>query len=175
MKVNGNMRFQKYTWLTLGTVHLVLVAIGAGHLSFWNLGEAGSWLQSYGEFTGSSRTYTFFAPGVADSVRARFDLYGEDGELVATDSLQPGTTREANLRVINIIEYLQNDLDDNNYRHLLALSWTGKMFARHPSAVSAVLRVETFDVPSMKEFREGLRYDWEPIYQAKFARKRRSE
>lgn len=166
--------YKKYIWLMLGIVHLGLVAFGAGHLTFWGMGKAGSWLQSYGEFTGSGRSYTFFAPGVADSVRAEFEMYGEDGELVATDYLEPGTTREANLRVINIIETLQNDLDDNRYRQLLAMSWAGKMFARHPSAASAVLKVETFDMPSMKEFREGLRYDWEPIYQARFMRRGRS-
>jgi hypothetical protein len=167
--VNGN--FRKYVWLTIGAIHLVLVACGAGHLSYWNMGLVGSWMESYGEFTGSARSYTFFAPNVADSVRAEFDLYDANDNFLMTDSLRAGTNREADLRVINIIEYLQNDLADNQYRRLLALSWMGKMFARHPSAVSAFLRVETFDVPSMKEFREGIRYDWEPIYQANFMRK----
>ncbi len=166
------MRSKQKIWLSLAVVQLGLAVCGAAHFPWWKLGGVGRWIQQYGVFTGSSSVFNFFAPSVGQSTRAEFDLYDKNDRFLATDHLPVGPSHEANLRAVNIVEFITNDLEDNNSRHLLSASWVAKMFARHPEASFIVLRVETFDVPYMEDYRRGERSTWQTVYRAKFAREK---
>ena len=165
---------KKIIWLLLALGNLFLAACGAGRVPWWKLGSPGLWIQHYGVFSGTSSTFAFFAPDVGTSMRAQFDLYDERGQFLSTDSLQKGPTREADLRITNIVEFIVNDLEDEQSRHLLSASWAGKIFARHPEAAFAVLRVQSYDIPTMNRYRNGVRYHWQTLYRAKFARERKA-
>jgi hypothetical protein len=157
-------------WLALALVHLVLVAGGAAHFGFWNYGVVGRALDTYGLVSGAASSYPFFAPVVGTSIRARFQLFDGKDFLIATDDLVNGATRETNLRLSNIVEMIDHDISNDGTRRLLASSWAGKIFARHPQATKLKLFVETFDLPTMQEYRQGTRYDWQAIYTANFGR-----
>lgn len=157
--------------LILALTHLVLVACGASHFYFWNFGSVGRVLDRYGILSGAGNSYPFFAPVVGTSIRAQFDLFDKNGKKIGEDDLMNGATREINLRISNIVEMIDEDITQEETRHLLAASWVGKIFARHPEASKVTLRVETFDLPPMEEYKKGERYDWEQIYTASFAKK----
>ena len=159
-------------WLAIALCHLLLVGFGAAHLKFWNWGTAGQWLDRYGMLSGAGSTYPFFAPVVGTSIRAEFDLFDSQKRRIGTDNLMASASREMGLRLSNIVEIIDEDINNRETRRLLATSWAGKMFARHPEAASLTLRVETYDLPSMAEYREGKRYDWESLYRATFNRGR---
>lgn len=164
-----NLKMKRF-WGVTAVTHLVLVALGALHVGFWNWGPLGRDLDTYGLLSGAGSSYPFFAPVVGTSIRAEFDLFDASGAGVGTDRLMNGATRETNLRLSNIVEMIDEDLMNDENRHLLGASWAGKIFARHPTASKLTLRVETFDLPTMQEYRGGLRYDWETIYKATYAR-----
>ncbi|WP_438029836.1 hypothetical protein [Sorangium sp. So ce233] len=156
---------------------LVVLAAAAGHLGLVivlgafqaDLG-CGRWLAdamaSYGTLSGADSGYAFFAPAVASPPSATFEIVDATGA-VTTDRLKPGTSSEADLRAGNIVGrfWLQHD---QALKRSIAASWAGKMFARHPGAVSVVVRVEECEVASMHAYRQedGLRCHWH--YQAKF-------
>ena len=173
VRASGRPSQAARVWMALALLHLVLVVAGATHFYFWDYGKIGRALDRYGLLSGAASSYPFFAPEVGTSIRARFELYDPSGKRIATDDLAHGATREADLRLSNIVEMIDEDLTDDRTRHLLAASWAGKIFARHPHATRLKLSVETYDLPTMSEYRAGLRYDWEPIYTAEFGRKPR--
>jgi hypothetical protein len=159
-------------WGLLAAIHLTLVVCGAAGVSFWNWGKLGAGLSYYGLVTGASSSYGFFAPGIGTGLRAQFDVYDLKGQYETTDVLETGTNRETDLRIYDIIETLSDDIDNDQNRKLLGASWAGKIFSRHPEASRVFLRVETIDIPTMMEYREGVRYGWEPRYRADFHRRR---
>jgi hypothetical protein len=157
--------------LILSIIHLGLVICGAAHLHFGRFGHLGHWIDRYAQISGAGASYPFFAPVIGTTIRAQFDLYDWQHRGLGTDDLVSGLSRESELRIYNVIQMIDEDLFNDENRHMLASSWAGKILARHPEADSVKLRVEVFDLPSMAEFRQGIRWDWEPIYRATFIRK----
>ncbi|WP_433936434.1 hypothetical protein AB3662_17300 [Sorangium cellulosum] len=156
---------------------LVVLAAAAGHLGLvivlgafpidlgWG-GRLADALASYGMLSGADSGYSFFAPAVGSPPSATFEIMDAKGA-VLTDGIKPGTNSEADLRAGNIVGrfWLQ---DDQALKRSIAASWAGKMFARHPGAVSVVVRVEECEVASMHAYLQGdgFRCHWH--YQAKF-------
>ena len=60
------------------------------------------------------------------------------------------------------------DPAEQQLRHDLAASWATAMLARHPSARSATVWVEAFEVPSMSEYRADHRPRWVRLFSATF-------
>jgi hypothetical protein len=159
-------------WRALG-----VLAAAAGHLGLVvvlgafqaDLG-CGRWLAdalaSYGTLSGADSGYAFFAPAVASPPSATFEIVDATGAVV-TDGLKPGTSSEADLRAGNIVGrfWVQGD---PALKRSIAASWAGKMFARHPGAVSVVVRVEECEVASIHAYRQGDGFMCRWHYQAKF-------
>jgi hypothetical protein len=85
----------------------------------------------------------------------------------ATDVLETGVSREADIRVRNIIGMFWLE-ENQRVRRSLVASWAGKVLARHPDADSVVVRLDTFELPSMAEYRDGKTAGWKMNYRAKF-------
>lgn len=157
--------------LGVAGAHLGMVAIGASTLSLGGTGLLGSALDEYGALSGASSRYGFFAPGVTSQLGVRFDVI--DGAGVTTSaSLENGASREADIRVGNIIDQFgrlgDDDEESARLRRSLAASLAGKMFARRPEAIAVVVRLETFTPVAMEAWRRGERPQWSPLYTAKF-------
>ncbi|WP_437875807.1 hypothetical protein [Sorangium sp. So ce513] len=152
--------------LAAATAHVVMVCLGALQVRVGDEGWARRALTYYGLLSGADSGYSFFAPGVGTTLSARFQVNGANGE-IAADTLETGVSREADIRVKNIIGMFSLE-EDPMVRRSLVASWAGKVLARHPDADSVVVRLDTFDLPSMAEYREGKSTGWTLNYRARF-------
>ena len=164
----NDVSVQKRGILGLGIVHLFLVVMGAASI------DVGAWkgfgfpLYLYSEITGANSGYGFFAPGVGSDLRATFEIKRADGTK-GVDRLQRGKWKEADLRVTNIIGKFWEEVQNEERRRALTASWAGKILARHAGAREVKVKVESFEVPSMEDYRSGVRPNWESYYEATYA------
>jgi hypothetical protein len=155
--------------LALG--HVILVVFGAAsstpEADQPNAGIITNSIGYYATLSGADNGYGFFAPGVAAELRATFTMTDAQGR-TWTDTLESSTSHEAELRVTGIVcMYVFERL-----RGGLLHSWAATMFGRHPEAVEVRIDVEIYDPPTMEEFREGMRAEWEILDTAVFQRNR---
>ena len=142
--------------------------MGASGLRYSWAGRFEPVLNYYGELTGSGQSYGFFAPGVWGQIRASFDVIDKNDHSTPV-SLDTGLSREAGLRVGNIInEFTEQAEDLVKLQRSLSSSLAGTVFGRYPEATKVVVRLEEFLPVSMQEFRAGSRAHWKPIYTATY-------
>lgn len=157
--------------LSLGFLHLMLVLLGACH---FNLGDRGGVVDSliahYAALSGADSGYGFFAPGVGSQLRANFELETKPGKAIVT-SLSQGEHREFYLRVSNIISTFFEEVADTEIRQSLAASWAGKVLHRYRDCDTITVKLESYHMPSMGQYRKGARGRWLPFYSAKFSLK----
>lgn len=148
-------------------LHLTFVGLGAAHA--WP--EAGGWtgslLRLYGSASGASGSYSFFAPGVGSQLRLQLAVVDAAGR-TSEEVLVTGVSREAELRVSNIVGGLWSDLVDRDMQRAVAASLAGTVFGRRPDADTVSVAFESFDLPTMEQYKEGQRGEWQSHYQAKF-------
>ncbi|WP_437896453.1 hypothetical protein [Sorangium sp. So ce124] len=167
MEETGNIEKGLLFVLPAAAIHLGLVLVlGVLHVRL----PYGGWVEPavsyYGALSGASSAYSFFAPSVGPLPWATFEVRDRAGTLT-TEVLETGANREADLRIKNIIGMYWDEQDPAARRALIA-SWVAKVFARHPEADSVVVRLESYDLPSMAEYRAGKQPRWYAEYQAKF-------
>lgn len=166
---NSFLKKKSFLFTVVG-IHLIFVCFGATQLRPWGRWEKiSAVLDYYGTLSGANSGYGFFAPRVGSQLQAVFEITDSSGKS-QTVSLTDGLNREASLRVRKLIDWYWNDENNKNLQRSLAASWAGKMFARYPSSASVTVRLETYHLPSMGEYKEGKRPHWRPIYRAKFER-----
>jgi hypothetical protein len=149
-------------WSLIAACHLGLVVCGAARVNLADVPGVGPALQLYGSLSGAENGYGFFAPGVCSQVRPRFTL--TDGRRVWTDRLEAGMSHEAELRV-------GSGLSLSSYPELwdyLGASWSATLLGRNPGADQVLVTIEAHDVPSMAEYRNGVRPSWITLYQGVF-------
>ncbi|WP_437970969.1 hypothetical protein WMF04_17535 [Sorangium sp. So ce260] len=165
--MNGTAIGRRRALLLLAVAaHFVIVGLGALHVHIGDEGWARRAVKYYGRLSGANSGYSFFAPGVGSTLAANFQVNGSNGK-IAADVLETGVSREADIRVRNIIGMFWLEEDEMVRRSLVA-SWAGKVLARHPGADSVVVQLDTFELPSMAEYREGKTTGWKLNYRAKF-------
>jgi hypothetical protein len=165
----------KNTWLKVAVVagfcHLFLVALGAAEYEFSDDHWWSRALSYYGEVTGSSFGYGFFAPGVTSQIRAVFDVVESDSHQ-NTLQLFDESNREVAIRIGDIIEqFMADDVsgdDKMKFQRELSASLSSAVFIRHPGAKSVTIRLEKFSPISMADYRNGVRPEWQPLYSAEF-------
>jgi hypothetical protein len=126
----------------------------------------------YACMSGANSHYGFYAPNVGEQYRARFMLYDDQG-LAWGDSFDDSNSPEARLRLGGSAAsaFANGEAEKTPARReRLVKSWAAAMFTRHPSAVSLTVVVEAHDIPSMAEYRTGLRPSWNPVYEARVQR-----
>ena len=151
--------------------HVILVVFGAAsstpEADDPRLGPIGRTVGYYATLSGADNGYGFFAPGVAPELRATFTMTDAQGQSW-TDTLERKTSHEAELRVTGIVcMYVTERL-----RGGLLHSWAATMFGRHPEAAQVKVEVEIYDPPTMEEYRQGQRAQWEVMDTAVFQRNR---
>lgn len=121
----------------------------------------------YGFFSGASAGYSFFAPEIGSELKLKFELMDSN----ETDQLEAGSNREAELKIVTLAYLLSDAIEDPKKRQKIAASFAGKILARHPNAKTVRVVIESYELPSMQDYREGKREDWKFFYQATFAKK----
>jgi hypothetical protein len=167
------MRFRRCLCLLLGATHLATVVCGAADcLPEQNRSVPVQVLQAYAKLSGADSQYGFYAPEVGASCRAKFILQDDQGS-TWSDSLEATTYAEARLRLGGSVECaFANDTAQQlpKVRQRLVKSWAATMFTRHPRAASVTVVVEVRDIPTMAEYRGGLRPNWIVVYKCQVLR-----
>jgi hypothetical protein len=150
----------------LALAHLALVGCGAfGGMDLLKQAPGGQLLHLCTTLSGAQTNYGFFAPAVAGTNRARFVITegeGLDREVRPDDA----PNYEVRVRTASLLHlFLVPELRDP-----FAASWAAQVFGRHPQAHAVTVRVEEYVLPTLKEYRDGQRPRWQPIYDATFAR-----
>ena len=149
-------------WTGLAAAHLILVACGAAR-TIPGLDTLPGWsVRWYGSLSGGTNSYGFFKE-VGSGCKVTFTMTDEAGN-TWEDELDRAGNREAWMRANGSI-YMIIDLNDQ-----LAASWAANMFARHPSARQVYIQFDQFDPPSMENYRNGVRPEWQTTYARVFLR-----
>jgi len=141
-------------------LHLLLVLCAVLHVR-----PPGVPLQFYGQWSGASNPFNFFAPVITPSVQVSFEMALDSGELVREEMRTSDDVMNVRTYCLALNFHLMGSQDD------VARAWAAKMFGRHPTARSVTLRMEEFRLPSMEQYREGQRPRWAERYQASFERR----
>jgi hypothetical protein len=149
----------------LALAHLVLVVCGAlGGMDLLKQAPAGQLLHLCTTLSGAETNFGFFAPAVAGSNRPRFVITEGDG-LAREVRPDDAPNHEVRVRAASPLHlFLVPELRDP-----IAASSAAKVFGHHPQAHAVTVRVEEYMLPTMKEYRDGKRPHWQPIYDATFA------
>ena len=149
--------------------HLALVVAGAAHLTARLHGPAGRGLRFYDALSGAGDSYSFFAPAVGPQLRARFAIRTRQGERFE-ETLETGKSREVGFRLGNLAGtvYVVGQRTDLRRAFLGALA--ASRFGAHPEANLVEVHIEEWVMPTMAEYRVGLRPRWSSLHDATFVR-----
>ena len=151
--------------IAAAVVQLGFAAAGAMELDF---DHAPFVIAEYGALSGTDSSYGFFAPSVGTQLRVTFVLTDAAGN-TTTDVLTTGVSKEADLRIGDMVAIFW--MDDQDLKRGMAGSWAGRMLARHPESTRVVVHLDAYDLPTMAGYSEGKRPEWDPYYEAVFARR----
>lgn len=146
-------------------IHLALVVCGAAKLPLCPNRLIGKIIGTYQGYTGSGMSYGFFAPGVASQRRVIWHGYDERATKWTIDFEKPAT-REIDLRLSTIAGlFSQDDAHD-----VIASSWAAWMFGKHTDTSISIVEVQAYVIPTMRQYRTGLRPRWQVIEAFAFGR-----
>jgi hypothetical protein len=148
-------------------IHLALVICGAARFVPFSQRHAfGRTIEVYREYTGANNGYGFYAPAVASEWSTTFEVCGGKPPRCFEAREEPAN-REVGLLLSTIDGmYMEDDLRD-----LVAASWAGVEFGRYPHAAIVVVKPRVFLIPSMEQFRRGLKPRWRTAYAYAFTRR----
>jgi hypothetical protein len=148
-------------------VHLLLVVCGACNFAPWARwgGALRSALCTYGDFTGARYSFGFFAPGVPNPVVADVAYTEADGR-VWHETLGSGT-REIDHRMTTMMTFFTVVETDDLHATTLALN----ALRRHPEAAEVAVSLRCYNLPSMSEWRSGVRPAANEYYWGRFRRR----
>ena len=156
--------------LALAAAHLVCVSLGALEVRLPDGGLAGRTIARYAALTGADSSYGFFAPFVGTQLRVIFEVTDRAGRKIE-EPLQLGDNREISLRIANVVAMYWSQ--DDELRRALSASLAGKILATHPEAERVAVRLDVFEMPTMKAYREGDRPRWALHYRTRFVPRER--
>lgn len=116
--------------------------------------------------TGADSGFAFFASPIAGEVRAIFRLTDHDGN-VRVQPITWSNSSEVNDRLRNAVGSMANF---QNIQGDVAASLAAVLFGKNPDVTTIEVLVDGQSLPSMQQYREGLRPEWLPIFRQTFKR-----
>ncbi|WAS92445.1 hypothetical protein [Nannocystis punicea] len=168
---------RRISLLSAAALHLVLVVFGGLGICLWEveaLGPLGPLFTYYSALTGADSGYGFYAPSVGDPPTITLTIVDDAGHAIA-DTLAPHLTREADIRVEDLIELFHHRRADDELRAQLAASWAATLFWRHPQARSVTIDMGFRRVPSLVDAARGKATRWRSVYRARVVRPARPD
>ena len=154
--------------MAIKTKLLILYALF--HLAMVLKGALQFGAHPYQIITGTSYSFSFFAPTIGTETRVLFDLIDKKGSTTRTVSLRDGLPNELKLRIGGIVNTLRDPDLSKDARRALAASWAGQVLAEFPESPEVLLRVEKYDLPSMRGARNGKLLGWTTVETMRFRR-----
>lgn len=154
--------------------HLALVVAGAAHLTSRLHGPVGRGLRFYDALSGAGDSYSFFAPAVGPQLRARFTLSTPQGER-SEETLETGKSREVGFRLGNLAGTVYLVARHIDLRRAFLGALAASRLGAHPEANLVQVSIEEWEMPTMTDYRAGVRPSWRSLEEAAFVRTPRSE
>lgn len=154
--------------------HLALVVAGAAHLTSRVHGPVARGLRFYEALSGAGDSYGFFAPAVGPQLRARFTLSTPQGERFE-ETLETGKSREVGFRLGNLAGTVYIAAQRADLRRAFLGALAADRFGAHPEANLVQVTIEEWVMPTMAEYRLGVRPRWRSLHEATFVRTSKGE
>ncbi|APR77697.1 Hypothetical protein A7982_03044 [Minicystis rosea] len=149
-------------------LHLVIVMLAAAGANLRAGGPIGRAAAHYASLSGADTAHGYFAPDFALEPFATVEVTERDGRVV-TDVVRTGDSRESDLRMRGVVA--ASLLDGDASPHALARACAGRVLSQHPFAEHVIVRLATYDLPTMEELRRGAQPGWTIYYEARFVRR----
>lgn len=162
-------RRRRFLLLSAAACHLGLVVTGALGLCLWETAGVGPALTYYRALSGIDSQYSYYAPSVRAPLRAEFTVLDDAGGEVV-DTLETGVTREADIRVEDLVQMFNHGRADDAVRRQLAASWAAAILARHPEARAVRVEVSQRQLPDMAALQAGAAPRSRSVFRAQLAR-----
>lgn len=157
---------RRIAWVAAACVHLALVLCGAFRVTPVSpkllLGRV---IEAYRDYSGASSAYGFFAPAVAAEWRVKFDACSDPRHCIPVEEERVG--HEARLLLVT----MDGAFAEEQMRDFMAASYAARQFARLPHANVVLVKAAMYFVPSMRQFRRGVRPQWRNLYGYAFRRR----
>jgi hypothetical protein len=160
------MRITRALLVVAAFLHLLSVALFIWTVFSEDLpGRLPIALGFYKNLSGTFRDYAFFAPEVANDVKAGFLVTDTGGKQTFVNF--EAKNREVGFRYNCIITACMRDVRG---RDLFAQSWAALLLGRDSDFDRVTVMVKTLDVPYMRDYRAGKRPEWRTVYVGEFGR-----
>ena len=149
--------------------HLALVIAGAAHLTAHVHPPVASGLRFYDAVSGAGDSYSFFAPAVGPELRARFVLTTPQGTR-SEEVLGTGKSREVGFRLGTLAGTVYVLARRTDLRRAFLGALAANRFGAHPEASLVQVSIDAWEMPTMAEYRIGVRPRWRSLEEATFVR-----
>jgi hypothetical protein len=149
--------------------HLALVIAGAAHLTPRVPGAVARGLRFYDSVSGAGDSYSFFAPAVGPELRARFIVTTPQGTH-SEEVLGSGKNREVGFRLGTLAGTVYVLTKRTDLRRAFLGALAANRFGAHPEATRVQVSIDVWEVPTMAEYRTGVRPQWRSLHEATFVR-----
>ena len=146
-------------------IHLFLTALYATHFVEWgpsNMLAKTSF--AWGEFTGSSNIYSFFAPYVGEQTNVIYTVVDSSGSQQVYRLT--GHSRE----ILNRLNTAYNFLSLSETHDVLCQSFAIQVFSRFPSASIVRVHIIKQTMPSMEQQKAGGQIRWQTMFYKDYSR-----
>jgi hypothetical protein len=124
------------------------------------------WGRSYLNLSGSIRDYAYFAPAVANDLRAGFLVEDSLGKISFIDFVS--SNKEVGFRYNCVIA---SAMRSEKHRDLLAQSWAAFILSNQANSKAVTVVSQAYLLPSMQQYQQGSRPAWRTVYLGKFEKK----
>jgi len=155
-----------YALLAVLGGYLLFVLCGAFTYAPWiGWGRLGGAVSTFGDLSGARYSFGFFAPDIPNPVVAVVTYRTSEGE--AWEEVFGAGTRELDHRLTTMMTFFTVVDTDNLHATALAAYALG----HHPEADQIDVSLKCHRLPSMEEFRNGIRPSDDEYYWARFGRR----
>ncbi|WP_221392558.1 hypothetical protein [Dyadobacter sp. NIV53] len=163
----NNLTSKQIAIIILVFFHLVTVALFVWSGSVRNsTNDLVSLGRSYLNLSGSFRDYAYFAPSIANDLRAGFLVEDFDRKTSFIDFVSDN--KEIGFRYNSVIA---SSMGGEKQRDLLAQSWAAFILGNQANAKNVTVVSQAYILPSMQDYQNGKRPAWKTIYLGKFEKK----
>lgn len=143
-------------YYALAGLHLLMIMLFATHYSNWGQSESllHKGITTLGYYSGSNNVFSFFAPGLSDQPYVIYTVRNKDGREFNVDF--SGGSPDFRNRLNNIYGYLAFP----ESRQVFSASLANVVSLRYPQSSMIRVAMVVQQIPSMAEYRSGIRRSW---------------
>ncbi len=149
-------------------LYLIMVLCGALHVPLVpKIPWVGGAVRAIRYYSGTDNSYGFFAPAVSDEMALDFQY--SNGKREWTQSLDQCFTGESRQRAGSCVDIFAH-IDDEEVQHRTLESWARWALSREPGADKVRVCVKHRVMPTMRDYQDGERPEWQEWAWATFER-----